>query len=97
LISLAWLALIGRRWVLLRCDLPAGAVWVVEPAAIQHAPVRRWALTRSISNWLAVAALVALLAHWLRPQRGLAARHSQGDRSGVLWPLNDRIALALLR
>ncbi|MCT0202409.1 amino acid ABC transporter permease [Synechococcus sp. CS-603] len=92
LISLGLLALIGAsllgllRWAFLQ------AQWVVIQANSTLFAVGRYPLDQQWRLWL----LVALLAMASGLSWGLLRAIPRADRSGVLWPLNDRIALALL-
>jgi len=91
-ISLVLLALIGAAgFGLLRWAF-GQAQWVVIQANSTLFAVGRYPLEQQWRLWL----LVALLALASGLSWGLLRANPRADRSGVLWPVNDRIALAML-
>ncbi|MCP9858587.1 MULTISPECIES: amino acid ABC transporter permease [unclassified Cyanobium] len=87
LISLISLAAIGcLRWVLTQ------AQWAVVKVNSTLFAVGRYPVEQQWRLWLLTALLVAASgATW-----GLIRAHPRPDRTGVLWPRNDRLAVGLL-
>ena len=92
LISVSLLALIGAAAIGLLRWAFGQAQWVVIQANTTLFAVGRYPLAQQWRLWL----LVALLAMATGLSWGLLRAHPRADRSGVLWPANDRIALAML-
>ncbi|MCP9772896.1 amino acid ABC transporter permease [Synechococcus sp. Tobar12-5m-g] len=92
LLSAGLLALIAAAAIGLLRWAFGQAQWVVIQANTTLFAVGRYPLDQQWRLWL----LVALLALATGLSWGLLRANPRGDRSGVLWPANDRIAVAVL-
>ena len=91
-ISVSLLALIAAAVIGLLRWAFGQAQWVVIQANTTLFALGRYPLDQQWRLWL----LVALLAMATGLSWGLLRANPRGDRSGVLWPANDRIAVAVL-